>query len=105
MVQAALAGGNTGYHRAMESKPMTTEAPSRWVRIAKRWRPIGYALIWLLLLVIVLQNLEPTRFAVLFWSVAEVPKLVLMLGSMVLGVLLWELGRLLLLGRHHLRKP
>jgi uncharacterized integral membrane protein len=87
-------------------EPTTTpeEAP-RWVRIARRWRAITYATLCLLLFVIVLQNLDPTRLDLLFWSVGEVPKLVLVLGSMAIGVLLWELGRLLLLGRRHLRKP
>lgn len=56
----------------------------------------GRALFWLgmvLLAVIVLQNLEPTSLNVLFWTVAQVPKLVLLLGAMVLGALIWEVLR------------
>ncbi|HEY5658038.1 MAG TPA: hypothetical protein VIY27_09635 [Myxococcota bacterium] len=47
----------------------------------------------LLLLIIVLQNLEPTSIDLLFWSVARVPKLVLILASMLLGGLIWEVLR------------
>lgn len=56
----------------------------------------GRALFWLgmlLLAVIVLQNLEPTSLKILFWTVAQVPKLVLLLGAMVLGALIWEVLR------------
>jgi uncharacterized integral membrane protein len=39
----------------------------------------------------VLQNVEPTRIDLLFWSIAEVPKLVLMLASMLIGIAVWEI--------------
>jgi uncharacterized integral membrane protein len=63
--------------------------------LPRRWRLGLYLFAWLLLAIIVLQNLEPTRLDVLFWSFGEVPKLVLVLGSMIVGIFLWELGRLL----------
>jgi uncharacterized integral membrane protein len=47
----------------------------------------------LLVVVIVLQNVEPTTIDVLFWSIARVPKLILIVASMGLGVLLWEIGK------------
>jgi uncharacterized integral membrane protein len=47
----------------------------------------------LLIAVIVLQNVEPTTIDVLFWSIARVPKLILIVASMGLGVLLWEIGK------------
>jgi uncharacterized integral membrane protein len=50
-----------------------------------------------LLTIVVLQNLEPTDIDVLFWSVASVPKLVLILGAMLAGGALWEIARRLLL--------
>ena len=47
----------------------------------------------LLLAVIVLQNIEPIEIDLLFWSVARVPKLVLILVSMLIGGLIWEVVR------------
>jgi len=49
-----------------------------------------------LLMIVVLQNLEPTSIDVLFWSVSSLPKLVLILGAMVAGGALWEIARRLL---------
>jgi uncharacterized integral membrane protein len=43
-------------------------------------------------LILILQNVEPTGIDVLFWSFASVPKLILILASMVLGVMVWEIG-------------
>ena len=45
-----------------------------------------------LLAIVILQNLEPTSIDVLFWSFADLPKLVLILVSMVVGAVAWELG-------------
>jgi uncharacterized integral membrane protein len=42
--------------------------------------------------VVILQNVEPTSIDVLFWSFASVPKLILILASMMLGALLWEIA-------------
>lgn len=57
--------------------------------------PLGVlqALAFALVAVIVLQNLDPMRIEVLFWSVPEVPKLVLILIAMLLGAALWEVLR------------
>lgn len=44
----------------------------------------------ILLAIVVLQNLEPTSIDVLFWTVAQLPKLVVILISMVLGAVVWE---------------
>jgi len=57
--------------------------------------PVGVAQVCvaLLVVIVVLQNVEPTSIDVLFWSVARVPKLVLILASMVIGGLIWELLR------------
>jgi uncharacterized integral membrane protein len=53
------------------------------------WR----ATILLLLLIVVLQNLEPTRVDVFFWSLPAVPKLVLIIVSAVLGAILYAAAR------------
>ncbi len=39
----------------------------------------------LLFVIIIAQNLEPTSLDILFWSLPSVPKLVLILGSMLFG--------------------
>lgn len=64
--------------------------------IPRRWRIGSYLFVWFLLGIVVLQNLEPTRLDILFWTSGEIPKLVLVLGSMILGVFLWEMGRLVI---------
>jgi uncharacterized integral membrane protein len=53
---------------------------------------IGQAALLSLLAIVVLQNLEPTSIDVLFWSFAGLPKLVLILVSMIVGAATWELG-------------
>jgi hypothetical protein len=57
--------------------------------------PVGVAQLCaaLLIMIVVLQNVEPTSIDLLFWSIAHVPKLVLILASMVAGGLTWELLR------------
>ncbi len=57
--------------------------------------PIGIlqALFFGAVAIVVLQNLEPTTFDVLFWSTPEVPRLVGILVAMGIGGLLWELVR------------
>jgi hypothetical protein len=64
------------------------------LRLAAR-RPGAVALAFaaLLVAVIVLQNFEPIEIDLLFWSVARVPKLVLILASMLIGGLIWEVAR------------
>lgn len=51
---------------------------------------------FLLLAIIILQNLESTSIDVLFWSIAALPKLVLIFLSMVVGAAAWELARRLM---------
>jgi len=46
-----------------------------------------------LVAIVVLQNLEPVRIEVLFWSVPQVPKLVLILIAMLVGAAAWEVLR------------
>jgi uncharacterized integral membrane protein len=46
-----------------------------------------------LIAIIILQNLETTSIDVLFWSIAALPKLVLIFLSMIVGALAWELAR------------
>ena len=60
---------------------------------ARRPGAAALALAVLLLVVIVLQNFEPIEIDLLFWSVARVPKLVLILASMLIGGLVWEVAR------------
>jgi uncharacterized integral membrane protein len=48
---------------------------------------------FLLIAIIILQNLETTSIDVLFWSIAALPKLVLIFLSMVIGAVAWELMR------------
>lgn len=50
------------------------------------------AVFFSLLAIIILQNLEPTSIDVLFWSFAGLPKLVLILVSMLIGAVAWEFG-------------
>jgi hypothetical protein len=49
--------------------------------------------LFLLLAIIILQNLEPTSINVLFWSIAAFPKLLLILVSMLVGAAAWEIAR------------
>jgi uncharacterized integral membrane protein len=46
-----------------------------------------------LVIIVILQNVEPTSVHVLFWKIAQLPKIVLILVSIALGGLLWELSR------------
>ncbi|WP_300355276.1 hypothetical protein [uncultured Alcanivorax sp.] len=45
------------------------------------------------------QNLEPTSIDILFWTLVDIPKLLLLLASMLAGGLIWELLRRSLLHR------
>ena len=67
------------------------EQRDRKTFLVEHWRAILRGLLIALLAVLVLQNVEPTRIDVLFWSLAEVPKLVLILASMLIGVAVWEI--------------
>lgn len=75
--------------------------PSRLARGGKttgRWlvtHPVGalQILAVLLLAIVVLQNLDPTSIDILFWTLVDIPKLLLLLASMLAGGLIWELLR------------
>jgi len=81
--------------------------PSRLARGGKtkgRWlvtHPVGalQILAVLLLAIVVLQNLDPTSIDILFWTLVDIPKLLLLLASMLAGGLIWELLRRGLLRR------
>ena len=81
--------------------------PSRLARGGKttgRWlvtHPVGalQILAVLLLAIVVLQNLDPSRIDILFWTLVDIPKLLLLLASMLAGGLIWELLRRGLLRR------
>lgn len=83
------------------------QKPSKLARGGKttgRWlvaHPIGalQILAVILLSIIVLQNLEPTSIDILFWTLVDIPKLLLLLASMLAGGLIWELLRRSLLRR------
>ena len=57
--------------------------------------PIGVlqTLFFVLVAIVVLQNLEPTTLDVLFWSIPGLPKLVMLLAAMIVGALVWEVLR------------
>ncbi len=57
--------------------------------------PVGaiQLVVFSLLAIIVLQNLEPTSIDVLFWSFAAIPKLLLIFASMLAGAAAWEIVR------------
>lgn len=82
---------------ATASQPSRRATAGRAVGFARR-HPVGLlqAVLVSLLLVVILQNVEPTRIDLLFWSLPGVPKLVLILGSMLCGAAVWELVRRLL---------
>ena len=46
-----------------------------------------------LVVIVILQNVEPTSVHLLFWKIAQLPKIVLILVSIALGGLFWELAR------------
>ncbi len=64
--------------------------------LGRHWRGLLRGAAVLALVVVVLQNIEPTSIDVLFWSIHGVPKLVLLTVFMALGAALWEIGRRLL---------
>jgi uncharacterized integral membrane protein len=74
--------------------------PSRFARVVRflASHPVGVvqSLILALIIVVVLQNLEPTSLDFLFWSIPEVPKLAVLIFAMFVGGALWEIIRRLL---------
>lgn len=77
-----------------------------WLRfLAAHWAGTLTTLVLLSMGIIILQNVEPVQFDVLFWSFPALPKLVVILVSMALGALLAEVARFLLRGRPSAAKP
>ncbi len=80
--------------------PETDGSGSRFRRVAQLivQNPIRSAqfAFFLLIIIIILQNLESTSIDVLFWSIAALPKLVLIFLSMLVGAAAWEITRRLL---------
>ncbi len=90
-----------------ETKVKQSSALARGSKKSGQWllsHPLGaLQLLGLILLVIIIaQNLEPTSIDILFWTLVDIPKLLLLLISMVAGALVWELAKRTLLRR---RKP
>ena len=87
-----------------ERREHKTSRLARGGKTTGRWlvtHPVGalQILAVLLLAIIVLQNLEPTSIDILFWTLVDIPKLLLLLASMLAGGLIWELLRRSLLHR------
>jgi len=81
-----------------------SSALARGSRKSGQWlinHPVGaIQLLGLILLVIIVaQNLEPTSIDILFWTLVDIPKLLLLLISMAIGALVWELLKRTLLRR------
>lgn len=62
-----------------------------------RPKTIMWIVIFALFLTLILQNVEPVQIDLLFWSLPNVPLLLLIIISMVVGALLykilaWEIG-------------
>ena len=91
----------------MESKPQDPGTPPPKTASARSGSALGSAagfaarhptgllqvVFFALVVIVVLQNLEPTTIDVLFWSFPGFPKLVLILFSMVVGAVVWEIAR------------
>jgi uncharacterized integral membrane protein len=81
----------------MTSPQPEAPSPGRWAalfRFAAR-HPWGVVqgILLALLVVVIFQNIERTSVDFLFWSVASVPKIVLIVVSMLVGGALWEVVR------------
>lgn len=78
-----------GGHR---QKPATIKRAAARTGGWLRHHPLGalQVILLILLVIVIAQNLEPTSIDVLFWSAARLPKLVVILISMLLGALIWE---------------
>ncbi len=61
--------------------------------LARHPRGVAQGVGFALLAIIVLQNIESTSLDVLFWTVSELPKLVLIFLAMIVGALTWEVLR------------
>jgi uncharacterized integral membrane protein len=76
------------------AKPARGPAWRRFGRFLAH-HPVGVlqAVFIALVVIVVLQNLEPTTLDVLFWSIPGLPKLVMLLAAMAVGAAIWELLR------------
>jgi uncharacterized integral membrane protein len=61
--------------------------------VARHPAGVGQSVLFLLVAIIILQNVESTSIDILFWSIPAIPKLVLIFVSMVVGAASWELMR------------
>lgn len=95
-----MESGPPAAHPPTGGAPQRSSLPVRSARFAAR-HPAGVVQAFFIVLVaiIVLQNLEPTSIDLLFWSVADLPKLVLILAAMLAGGVVWEIARRLLFAR------
>ena len=89
---------------AQQNNTRQSSALARGSKKSGQWlisHPIGaLQLIGLILLIIIVaQNLEPTSIDILFWTLVDIPKLLLLLISMVTGALVWEVAKRTLLRR------
>ena len=57
-----------------------------------RPKVIVWGVFLLLLITVILQNVEPTSVDLLFWSLPQVPKIILILIAMAIGALITALG-------------
>ena len=73
--------------------------PSLAARAWRRRRLLARLALLVLVAIVVLQNAEPTRVDLLFWSLPAVPNLAFFLAGALAGAVGWELGRRALLGR------
>ena len=71
--------------------PSENSAIALWVDAG--WPKNSTHAFYLLIVIIILQNLETTSIDVLFWTVTALPKLVLIFLSMLIGAVAWELAR------------
>jgi uncharacterized integral membrane protein len=90
-------------HRSSSELESGARSAGSWIARSGRFvatHPVGLArgTVAALVAVVVLQNMEPTSLDFLFWRIAEVPKLLILLVAMVLGGVLWELLRRLVIG-------
>jgi uncharacterized integral membrane protein len=67
--------------------------------VARHPARVAQAVFALLVVIVVLQNLEPTSIDVLFWSIQTLPKLVMILAGMLIGGVFWEIARRLIFRR------
>lgn len=80
--------------RAEASRPHGGSVVARVAGFVSRHpgRAAQFAL-FVLIAIVILQNVESTSIDVLFWSVPALPKLVLIFVSMLVGAATWDLMR------------